>query len=967
MNSLTAAHPVQDPDAPRPEPPAGQRWRTAFHWTRVDEDLLRDLLEAANVGQQEVERLGQLGTEQLAHVAENKLGARLNDRSMNRLAPVLQQKWLPKADDVYLEELTLVTQSSLSRVWRDRRFSTREERIEFLLSRPRTRNFRVNLMKAFHHAHRGVWLVDAAETTPLQLETPRHLRGEALARLYPPFAHAEDAWDVLDERHRNEAGLRGLIVLPTGAGKTDIAVEWALRRLRSEPELRILWIAHQVFLLEQAAEAFVNRGREQPGDLDRTLRIFASGGSPLTQLNRSDPSTAGKSAGNQGKTDVALATIQTLTTGYGRNRRKGKRIERFLEGPTLVVVDEAHHATAPGYQRLLQPAPEEVLGLTATPWPATEQAKEKLEETFPTTVVEKSREELIRAGVLCPYEYVTVETGWTIPLDERERRDAIRLGDFSSATLRRIEDAQRNELVVETWRQRRDQLGRTLVFTSSKENAERLTYLLQEAGAEAEFLHSTSGRSLAKLKPWFEADEQAVLVSVGMLLEGVDLPPAKTALVARPTRSPRVLTQMIGRVLRRWEGKDTAYVVYLVDDFPDLPGSAEPEMILPSGSMLKRREARFPQDVAAAVEELLAELDEPEDADESPGDEEIEEEEEKEGDDAELPGDEMEEEDDDERGEGPAERPQVRLEQRRLVGYYSVLDGAVVPVFDHQAEVLEEYVELRRSGEEEAALASLEDVPPPGPSPKHLDLLDECVALEGHVVFHALDHEVAPVRCARLLEGGGQRTEQERREVIRGVYEDPFVRAQFGSQELFAEAVHRAQINLSQGRVQHPERVEQDDRPRPPMPYAERDLGPILDHVMIQAETLLPSSRRMRLERPALRWTTAVRRGALAYFKEGSRPGEGLITVNLFLAAPPEDVPDDVLAFLLWHELLHGILRGQAHDAEFYELESRWPTALECDATLDHLEEVWSMDKAKYAGRPVPPIGTGGNITPPEG
>ena len=277
------------------------------------------------------------------------------------MTPLLKARWLPHAPDEHLEELVAVTQTALGAAWHKTKFKSRKSRVAFLQERRNTNNFRTNLVRQFHSAHGGAWQVDKNEAAAFKMESPRRLVSEGLARGYPPYPHAEEAWSELRRRDDRGDAIRGLIVLPTGAGKTDVAVEWVLARLAAEEDLGVLWVAHQVALLEQAAARFQGRVLEQAVGLEKTLRIFCAGGDATTLLHPKH-------------TDVALATIQTLSRGLGRaaKKKRSKQLAAYLARPTIVIIDEAHHAAARGYQLLLDFAADrelkDMLGLTATPW-----------------------------------------------------------------------------------------------------------------------------------------------------------------------------------------------------------------------------------------------------------------------------------------------------------------------------------------------------------------------------------------------------------------------------------------------------------------------------------------------------------------------------------------------------------------------------------------------------------------------
>jgi superfamily II DNA or RNA helicase len=854
-----------------------------------------------------------------ARAAERVFGTRLPKRALGRVGPVLVNSWLPKAQSTTLADLTNVTQTARGKAVRDQSYRGRPEQITFLQKRRRTNNFNINLADAFHREHRVSWLVPK-NPKPEHVESMYELAGAGVAGGYEPYPHTRDAWDELDRLDR--AGpLRGLVVLPTGAGKTDVAVGWLLRRLAAEPELRVLWLAHQVSLLDQAAIRFAAAAQELPEGFRRTLRIFASDREPMSLFNAR-------------KTDVACATIQTVSRKLGQRSKRRTEVMNFLKNPTVVVIDEAHHAASRSYQTLLNhflhdETIHDVIGLTATPWARGETRQEKIDTAFPRRVITRSREELIASGILADYKVIPVRTHVSVDVTEDERQAAERLGDLPMSVLRKLETDERNAKVVATYASARERWGRTLLFTTTIANAEALGAALKDAHANVEVLHSQSATTIAKLKPWFADNDDAVIVSVGMLLEGVDLPKARTALIARATTSPNVLSQMVGRVLRGTAagGEATANVVYMLDDWDDFTGTLMPtgpwggtgaEELPPSA------EARFPADVAAAIAEALdtarRALAPPDTHGDAPP--------------RGLPG------------------VEVMLEQRRVVGFYEALDERKIPVFDHQYDLLATYLAEFSDGNGTLAFEWPEDSPPPAVAPEHLLELTRYVEDRGcSPAFVPFAKNVAPIEVAQSLNDGTLRSRKQELDLIAAAYNDPFAAAVFPTVGHFEEAVSRAQRELERRKRRPEAPLPLNGRARKPLPRdPERTLTTALELVMERAEdSLLPATRRHRLVEPAsVRWSNNVVSSYLAMWRLGSSPSEHHITVNVLLQTHESIVSDELLGFLIWHEVVHSVTPGQGHDAEFEELEMRWPNAVELNADLDALTGDWSCEPADY-------------------
>jgi hypothetical protein len=177
--------------------------------------------------------------------------------------------------------------------------------------------------------------------------------------------------------------------------------------------------------------------------------------------------------------------------------------------------------------------------------------------------------------------------------------------------------------------------------------------------------------------------------------------------------------------------------------------------------------------------------------------------------------------------------------------------------------------------------------------------------------------------------------------------------------EAFAAAVARelADLRASGGR----RGPEAPLRPPPlpglePVPRAdERPLEPLLRRVAERGSKLLPPSLKANLggaALPPIAWTRRVNASTFGMWtlelRRRNRRGERAIRINRVLLAPPEVISDALLEFLIWHELLHHLLPGQGHDAQFRHLESLWPDAPALDHELDTLHERFDLRPERY-------------------
>ncbi|AVR87517.1 DUF3427 domain-containing protein [Thauera aromatica] len=341
--------------------------------------------------------------------------------------------------------------------------------------------------------------VDDNEKPP----TPTPIQNEALAAL----THT-----------RREGYRRGLVVLATGLGKTWLAAFDA----EQMGARRVLFVAHREEILNQAADTFVRiRPRAHVG--------FYMGQTRDTQV------------------DVLCASVQTL----GRNAH----LERFApQHFDYIVVDEFHHAAAPTYRRLLAHfAPQFLLGLTATP-DRTDQS-DILSLCDDNLVFDRNLFAGIEAGLLAPFHYYGI---WDESVNYKEipwrngRFDPDRLSN-KLATLARARHA------LEEWRKRAQQ--RTLAFCVSIRHAEFMATQFRLQGIEAAAVYAGSELARGEALEQLADGRLAVIFSVDLFNEGVDLPAIDTVLMLRPTESKILFLQQLGRGLRRAEGKERLVVL----------------------------------------------------------------------------------------------------------------------------------------------------------------------------------------------------------------------------------------------------------------------------------------------------------------------------------------------------------------------------------------------------------------------
>jgi hypothetical protein len=302
--------------------------------------------------------------------------------------------------------------------------------------------------------------------------------------------------------------------------------------------------------------------------------------------------------------DVIIASVASLA-------RRPEVLATLLADPRLFAAfDEAHHAPATSNRavldRLRGHANRSLLGLTATPTRTRPSERPLLGELFGNRIIhEADADDLVERGVLARPVIVRVETQVEVDRDLTPADLAAleQAGDFSRPWLNgvaRIE--RRNRVVVDHLLKHRVRYGKTLVFAITVDQAVALTKRLRDAGVAADYVASRRRDNRGVLRRFQDGSGGLdVIVNVGLLTEGVDLPKVQSVVLARPTASSILAQQMAGRALRgpAVGGTELAYIVALRDDWRRFPRWRDPLDLVPdlaalAASNAPRRPVRWP-------------------------------------------------------------------------------------------------------------------------------------------------------------------------------------------------------------------------------------------------------------------------------------------------------------------------------------------------------------------------------------
>lgn len=420
-----------------------------------------------------------------------------------------------------------------------------------------------------------------------------------------PAAHQQAALGALHTWFGNQSISQhgGIVVLPTGGGKTFTAVRFLCREPLSQ-NYKVLWLAHTHHLLDQANSAFASLDPAQQQKNGLEVGLIAA---PKSWLNvRVVSGTAGHCPPSTiaATDDVVIATLQTMT-GAVENLSSLAGLKAWLQSAKdlVVVFDEAHHAAAPSYRKLLatlcQSHPQFLLlGLTATPTHADQSKNGWLGKLFPQGILHQvSAKRLMIDGVLA---WPIVETCTTEIVPEWDKGEFQRwLGSHRDLPEGIVSDLaknrERNALIANTYATNREKYGKTIIFAERWYQCEQIRELLQQRSVRAGVVYSHIGAAADEDGPRrdkganereleaFRSGDLDVLLNVRMLTEGTDVPGVQSVFLTRQTTSEILLTQMVGRALRgpRFGGTDTAYIVSFQDNWQYVIPWAN--LTLPSG------------------------------------------------------------------------------------------------------------------------------------------------------------------------------------------------------------------------------------------------------------------------------------------------------------------------------------------------------------------------------------------------
>lgn len=744
----------------------------------------------------------------------------------------------------------------------------------------------------------------------------------AVAVNFIPYDHQKESWNHMDKHYIDANKKRGMIVLPTGAGKTTVAAYWLMKKYVSKG-YRILWLAHRVELLEQAFETFKSFSNLVPEDQPLNFIIVSGVHNRWSSVDK--------------RFNVVFSTDRSAAQNLYYLELMVSQSDQGI----FVVIDEAHHTVANQYTNILKTIFSKkgnkdlrLLGLTATPvrmnpdetqllWRIYDDnfnilkpAEKTAATEYNSIIYQVSQKQLIQERILSKPHPIIINTeiDFETEFTEDDYKYLEQFGELGPDVLNRIRNSSlRNKLIVEHYKKNMDKYGKTLVFAIDIPHCITLNEEFRKQGIKSDYVAYSKGNNAEVIDKFKNTDELQVIISVVKLTEGFDAPNIKTVFLTRPTRSETLLRQMIGRGLRgpKAGGTEDAYLVTFVDTWK-LFKPLVPEYVLDvEDTVDKITESRTRKDLASIPMDLFEKI----------------------------------------------VKAAYEILLSKPISYDSTIfetfphswyqwtseeEGEeredLVFVFENQYEFYQEFIEYYQKNKDEIPNILNEETVKAiiykffddcgDPLPDYDDIIKLVGAIRkgkniNHFSFEEKD-KIDPAKLAKeYLSLGPLELRSKLKEIFensklcRTIYKDIF--------ENFLEDVIK-EITIILADTKEPKKDEkiQEKIEKPPLPqYPEGqgyDLQEIMDSVIYSDYKTLNKVHFPNGEPPKYR-ISFTSKPVKSYFGI-CRYSDKTIKVNRILNSPK--VPRFVLEFLVYHEVLHADMPNNGHDKFFRERERKF-------------------------------------------
>lgn len=753
--------------------------------------------------------------------------------------------------------------------------------------------------------------------------------------IMPHQSKAVDAMTDYFELEKNIKDRKGLVVMPTGSGKTYTAVTWLLKQGVANG-YRVVWLVHRQELVEQTFREFRKQAPLLKGTDVKKLRVLPVSGA---HLHMSEVSRA----------DVYVCSVASVANKYGY-----RFIERMLGAAgkrrVIVVIDEAHHSVAANYQKVLKRIkalnPNMVLlGLTATPIRMNDSEQQRLQSMYNVNnnlinhkgmhgyVYEVTLKQLLMSGFLAKpyYEKVNTEIIGEVEYQctAEDEEFFLRFGELSEKLKNQIaKSSARNEIIVKQYLENKERYGKTIIFAVNQMHAETLCEEFKKVGVSCDYAVSSRPDAQAVIQD-FKNNKIQVLINVQILTEGSDVPDIQTVFLTRQTNSDSLLMQMIGRGLRgeKAGGTDTANIVAFHDTWNTFAYWMDPGQL----DIFENTVEKVQTEEIELVEIEPRDMGEPEMSQEP----------------SEVMGD-------DEATITQKDlymklygcvRASLVAEKEYFIfpaGWYSIVDDdgedVCLLVYDLQQSCysdIEQNLSLIRNKVDVQTLIDVYfdgiDIKPDAEELRYfLDYVDEVGTLPPYFTFRERD-SYDPAKIAQKMETLFEK-EEDKETWLKEMYDKSAILQQIYK---YFYAFKKTVLDILKQKTEA-ELSTLDERKEYEIIDNYFNLQELLGEILV----MYPKLRTDGLVR--IGWSTKVVRNWFALCQRFSAD-EVLfqITVNRILSSPKVD--REVIKYLIFHELLHE--NGYwNHDEEFRKREWQYPNSAELDGFLDSMSLEYNME-----------------------
>lgn len=724
--------------------------------------------------------------------------------------------------------------------------------------------------------------------------------------LYP---YQQEAVASMKRHFLEEDRLSGILVMPTGSGKTMTSVYFLLREMASRG-YEIIWLAHRFMLVEQAARVFYRLSplvKEGSTDAPDTFTMTCVSGKHASSHALSK------------KDDLVVGTVQSLC-------RQTKYITKPLKDKVIIVVDEAHHTIAPSYRRVIENIRKKrptakLLGLTATPVKYTDRGTAALMDYFDNSIIYSvPMSKLIADGTLARPVNISRETNVDIEtrIDEEEMKRIRRRGELTEATIDLIAKTnERNDVIVDEYVKNQEKYGKTIIFALNGYHCGVLDDALRSRGVKCGYVYTWNDEKenqevIDRFRDNNRPDHIDVLININILTEGSDIPDIETVFLTRPTGSDTLLMQMIGRGMRGigCGGTETVNIVDFCDKWSSFTRWLNPKFLTESEGELPERLSRpsnppelIPMELVIAVMRGIS-----------------------------------------------YKGVKVKAYEASLpVGWYNVIDDEgndeKVLVFASQEDgyraMKESEAKLKDMDGFDGCDLAKEYFPGFGLLPAPNDLVDVAnyVRDMGHFpefqTFAQRD-EIDPVELAVKLRKSPLPF-VDTLEKINEIYcnHKSLIDSLYGNRDYYEDRIV-AFMRYPNGIVPIGTRVEEIEKEFYQLDQAPFDdtLDNMLNEVIREMSSVLGENYR----RPTIGWTDKPYKGYFAQYDLAIDH----IKVNKMLDS--RSIPRETMKYLIYHECLHQLIAG--HGPEFRRIEHRYPDFTEHEHFLDYTFPDFYREKA---------------------